>query len=125
MVAIAATVKLVSAQGERLLRVRDLYMDDGMHHLNKGPDELLTEIQLPPANGWRASYWKLRRRGSFDFPVLGVATSLRQATDGVVEHAKIILGGVGSYPIEAEASEKANVGKKLSEETITEAAAAA
>ena len=32
-----------------------------------------TEIHLPPTNGWRATYWKLRRRGSFDFPVLGVA----------------------------------------------------
>ena len=102
-----------------------LYNDDGIQHLNKRPDELLTEIHLPPANGWRATYWKLRRRGSFDFPVLGVATCLRLVSDGTVEEAKIILGGVGSYPIEAAASEKAIVGKKLTEQTIHEAAVAA
>jgi 4-hydroxybenzoyl-CoA reductase subunit beta len=125
MVAIGAKVKLVSAQGERVISAAELYNDDGIHHLNKRPDELLTEIHLPPQNGWRATYWKLRRRGSFDFPVLGVAACLKVAGDGTVEEAKIILGGVGSYPIEAAASEKALVGKNLNEENIHEAAAAA
>ena len=125
MVAIGAKVKLVSSSGERLLTAAELYNDDGIHHLNKRPDELLTEIHLPPTNGWRATYWKLRRRGAFDFPVLGVATCLRMAGDGTVEHAKIILGGVGSYPIEATLSAEAIIGKKLTEETIHAAAEAA
>jgi len=125
MVAIGAKVKLVSSSGERMISAADLYNDDGIRHLNKRPDELLTEIHLPPTNGWRATYWKLRRRGSFDFPVLGVATCLRLADDGTVEDAKIILGGVGSHPIESAASEKVLVGKKLTEETIREAAEAA
>jgi 4-hydroxybenzoyl-CoA reductase subunit beta len=125
MVAIGAKVKLVSAQGERVISAAELYNDDGIRHLNKRPDELLAEIHLPPTNGWRATYWKLRRRGSFDFPVLGVAAWLRQAQDGTVEDARIILGGVGSYPIEAQASERALVGKKLIEESIREASATA
>ena len=125
MVAIGAKVKLVSSSGERLLTAAELYNDDGIHHLNKRPDELLTEIHLPPTNGWRATYWKLRRRGAFDFPVLGVATCLRMAGDGTVEHAKIVLGGVGSHPIEATLSAQAIIGKKLTEETIHAAAEAA
>ena len=125
MVAIGAKVKLVSPQGERLLPAAELYNDDGIQYLHKRPDELLTEIHLPATNGWRATYWKLRRRGSFDFPVLGVAVCLRLAGDGTVQDAKIILGGVGSWPIEAAASEQAILGKKLTEETIQEAAAAA
>jgi 4-hydroxybenzoyl-CoA reductase subunit beta len=129
MVAIGAKVKLVSGQGERLIPAAELYNDDGIRHLNKRPDELLTEIHLPAVdsngNGWRATYWKLRRRGSFDFPVLGVAAWLRQAGDGTVEEAKIVLGGVGSQPIEATASEQAIVGRKLDEETIEQAAASA
>ena len=125
MVAIGAKVKLVSREGERLIPAAELYNDDGIQHLNKRPDELLTEIHLPPTEGWRATYWKLRRRGSFDFPVLGVATWLRLAADGTVEEAKIILGGVGSHPVEAAVSEQAIVGKKLTEETIQQAAATA
>ncbi|MCH8268793.1 MAG: FAD binding domain-containing protein [Acidobacteria bacterium] len=125
MVAIGAKVKLVSREGERLLPAAELYNDDGIEHLRKRPDELLTEIHLPPTNGWRATYWKLRRRGSFDFPVLGVASCLRLAGDGTVEDAKIILGGVGPSPLEAVAAQKAIIGRKLTEQTISEAAAAA
>src|SRR5438128_11294476 len=111
MVAIGAKVKLVSSSGERMIPAAELYNDDGIRHLNKRPDELLTEIHLPAVNGWRAIYWKLRRRGSFDFPVLGLAVSLKLADDGTVEDAKIILGGVGSHPIESAASERVLVGK--------------
>jgi 4-hydroxybenzoyl-CoA reductase subunit beta len=125
MVAIGAKVKLVSSSGERVIRAAELYNDDGIRHLNKRPDELLTEIHLPPVNGWRATYWKLRRRGSFDFPVLGVATSLKLSEDGTVEDSKIILGGVGSHPVEAVAAQKVIAGNKLTEDVIREAAQAA
>ena len=67
MVAIGAKVKLVSKEGERVITAENLYVDDGRAHLSRRPDELLTEIQLPAINGWKATYWKLRRRGSFDF----------------------------------------------------------
>jgi 4-hydroxybenzoyl-CoA reductase subunit beta len=130
MVAIGAKVKLVSSSGERVIGAAELYHDDGIQFLNKQPAELLTEIHLPPINtqdprGWRATYWKLRRRGSFDFPVLGVATCVRMAGDGTVEDAKIILGGVGSSPLEAVLAQRTIIGKKLTDETIQEASAAA
>jgi len=125
MAAIGANVKLVSSAGERMIPAAALYNDDGIRHLNKRPDELLTEIHLPPTNGYRATYWKLRRRGSFDFPVLGVAACLNLEADGTVKEARIILGGVGSHPIQSVASEKVIVGKKLTEELIREAAEAA
>jgi len=122
MVAIGAKVKLVSPEGERVISAAELYNDDGINHLNKKPNELLTEIQLPATNGWRATYWKLRRRDSFDFPVLGVATWLRVAPDGTVEDARIFLGGVGSHPIDARKTVEAIRGRKLDEQLIDEAA---
>ena len=125
MVAIGARVRLVSSSGDRMLDAAELYHDDGIRHLNKRPEDLLTEIHLPPVNGWRATYWKLRRRGSFDFPVLGVATCLKLANDGTVEAVKIVLGGVGSHPIEVVAAQKALLGKKLTREIIQGAASTA
>ncbi|HKC65523.1 MAG TPA: FAD binding domain-containing protein, partial [Pyrinomonadaceae bacterium] len=67
IVAVGARVKLVSTLGERVVDAAGLYNDDGIDYLRKRPDELLTEIQLPARNGWRATYKKLRRRGAFDF----------------------------------------------------------
>ena len=124
MVAIGAKVKLVSANGERLLDAADLYNNDGIQYLNKRPDELLTEIHLPPRNGLRAIYRKLRRRGSFDFPVLGVAAALDLADDGTVRAAKLVLGGVAPAPIEVNEAQEALTGAQLDEERIRAAAEA-
>ena len=34
-------------------------------------------VRLPRFDGWRSTYWKLRRRGAFDFPVLSVAAAVK------------------------------------------------
>ena len=70
--ALGATVTLASARGNRVVAVGDLYANDGMQYLTRHADEVLTTIALPPAIGWRSAYWKLRRRGSFDFPDLAL-----------------------------------------------------
>jgi 4-hydroxybenzoyl-CoA reductase subunit beta len=124
MVAIGAKVKLVSESGERILDAADLYNNDGIDYLRKRPDELLTEIHLPPRNGLRAVYKKLRRRGSFDFPVLGIAAALNFADDGTVREARLILGGVAPAPIEVRDAQQALMGRRLGEETINAAAEA-
>src|SRR5206468_22154 len=101
LLALGARVALVSkAGGEREIALEDLYRDDGMDFLAKRPDEVLTEVRLPaPRDGARSTYWKLRRRDSFDFPVLGVGASLRLGKGGVVEAARVALGGVASRPV--------------------------
>ncbi len=88
---LGARVRLVGPSGERTIALRDLYRDDGIEYLTKRGDEVLAEILLPPADGRQSVYLKLRRRGSFDFPVLGVAVALRREGD-VVRDASIVLG---------------------------------
>jgi 4-hydroxybenzoyl-CoA reductase subunit beta len=125
MVAVGAKFRFVSkAGGERLVEARDAYNDDGIQYLRKRPDELLAEIHLPAVNGWRASFAKLRRRGAFDFPVLNVGAWARMKGP-VVEEARIVLGAVGSHPIEAVAAAKGLAGKPLTDESIRAAAEAA
>lgn len=101
LVSLGASVRLVSARGERVLPVRELFNDDGIQPYTRADDEILSEIILPPAANWRSVYLKLRRRGSFDFPMLGVAVAMRQQADGVIEEARITLGAVASHPVEA------------------------
>src|SRR3989304_9628696 len=71
LIALGAKVKLASAAGEREVALADLYRNDGMDYLTRRSDEILTEVSLPKREGWKSIYWKLRRRGSFDFPGLG------------------------------------------------------
>ena len=116
LVAIGAEVTLVSPAGERRIPIGALYKDDGIDYLTKQPDELLTAVHLPTVDGWRASYRKVRRRGAFDFPVLGVAAWARFAADGSVGAARVVLGGVGSYPIPVATA--GLVGSRLEPEAI-------
>ncbi len=115
--AIGAEVTLVSVEGERRIPVRELFRDDGIEYLNKRSNEILTTVHVPPARGWRVSYRKLRRRGSFDFPVLGVAVAAR-LTGGVVEEARIFVTGAGSHPHDAGAAAALLVGKRLDDREL-------
>ncbi len=137
MVAIGAKLRLVSTQGERMVEAREFYKDDGIDYMSKRPDELLVDIHLPPTNGWRASYQKLRRRGAFDFPVLGVAAYVRCETangseistasgsDRVVEDARIVLGGIAPSPVQVNEAAAALIGNPLDDDHIQAAAEAA
>ena len=125
LVSLNAQVRLVSARGERSIPVRELFRDDGMNPYTRASDEILTEIILPPAAGWRSVYLKLRRRGSFDFPILGVAVALRFAGDRTVTEARITLGAVASHPVEATEAAQKLVGQPLSPELIDAVAVAA
>jgi len=118
---LGATVRLVSASGDRTIPLAALYRDDGIEYLTKRPDEILAEILLPPLDGWKSIYLKLRRRGSFDFPVLGVAVALRMEED-VIRDARIVLGAVASLPREARAAAAALIGERLTAELITRVA---
>lgn len=125
MVAMGARVRLVSTLGERMVTAEGLYNNDGIDYLHKRPDELLADIHLPPLNGWRAVYKKLRRRGAFDFPVLGVAVRLDMDADGeTVRDAKLILGGIAPAPLEVKEAQAALIGHTLDEERMQAAAEA-
>ena len=121
---LGARIRLVGPDGERTIPVGALFNDDGIQYLTRRPDEILTEILLPPAAGWRSVYLKLRRRGAFDFPILGVAAAARFEGE-VVREARIVLGAVASLPREATKAAQALVGQRLTTEVIEAAADAA
>jgi len=124
MVAIGAKFRLVSTLGERMIDAAGFYNDDGIDYLQKRPDELLVDIHLPPTNGWRASYQKLRRRGAFDFPVLGVAAWISLDNAGTVCDARLVLGAVAPSPVQVKEAAEALIGQPFDEEHIHAAAEA-
>jgi len=117
--ALGAEASLVSKAGERRIPVAELFADDGIRHLSLQAGDILTGVSVPaPRPGERAVYLKLRRRSTFDFPVLGVAARLRLGAGGTVEAASLHLGAVGSRPHEAKAAADFLVGKRLGDEEV-------
>ena len=123
--ALDGTVRLAGAKGERRLAAAALYRDDGTAHLTLAGDEIVTQLELPPADGLRATYLKLRQRGTMDFPLVGAAVAVRIDGDGICRDARIALGAVASLPFRVPSAEELLVGRTLDGDAIAEAADAA
>ncbi len=125
LIALGARVRLVSRGEEREVPLSELYNNDGMDYIRRRPNEILAEVLLDSLDGWKSTYWKLRRRGSFDFPVLSVAAAARVSANGMVEDARIVVGSAASRPLAAADAAKSLLGRALNHESIGEAAALA
>ncbi len=125
LMALGARVRLASRSGEREVLLSELYNNDGIDYIKRRPDEILAEILLDSLHGWKSTYWKLRRRGSFDFPVLSVAAAARLSRDNVVEDVRIVVGSSACRPLAATDAAKSLLGRPLNQQAIEEAAALA
>jgi len=122
LMALGASVTLADAAGERESTVGGLYRNDGIHYLTRRPTELLTKVDVPDQRGWRSTYWKLRRRGAFDFPVLSIAAAVKRGRDGAVEAARVVLGAVASSPLEVPEAADVLFGRALDDDAVAQSA---
>jgi xanthine dehydrogenase YagS FAD-binding subunit len=76
------------------------------------PGELLVEVKLPAAKGWKSAYYEVRERQAFDWPLVSAAIAIK-AEGGVVKDARVVLGQVAPVPWRSQAAEKALVGKAV------------
>jgi len=86
------------------------------------PDELVTEIRLPKAqNNTKSVYMKFRHRQAIDFPLVSVASVIRNE-NGKIAEASIVLGAVAPIPVRAKEAEHFLKGKEVNEEVAAKAA---
>jgi aerobic carbon-monoxide dehydrogenase medium subunit len=120
MIALGARVVATGPKGTREIPVETFFT--GLFATALGPDEILTEIRIPrppPRSG--GAYAKLERKVG-DFATAAAAVQLTLGAGGEVERAGIGLTNAGPTPVEAIEAERWLVGKKLTEQTIAEAA---
>ena len=124
MQALDAVLHVQGADGSRSVPVDGLYRPPGdTPHLEYTltPGELITAVELPPAPSGRMRYRKVRDRASYAFALISVAAVL-DIRDGVVQGARIALGGVAHKPWRAYAAEGALVGRPATTATFLAAA---
>ena len=115
LIALGASVHVVGPQGERDVDLAECYREDGIRYLTLAPGEVVTEVRLPPSDGWRSTYLKQRDRNAFDFPIAGVAAAVRW-DGGVVADARVAITALGSRPVAVDAA--ALRGTKLDDDAI-------
>jgi xanthine dehydrogenase YagS FAD-binding subunit len=128
LLALGSSVKISGPGGERTVSLSDFYRlptRDARQDTVLALDELITEVFVPtPPVGSRSSYVKVTERGSWDFALVSVAVQLA-FSDGVVQKARVALGGVAPTPWSAVEVAQSLVGKSLSPEVLEQAVEAA
>jgi xanthine dehydrogenase YagS FAD-binding subunit len=118
LIALDATVDLLSPQGPRQIAFADLHMMPGDRPdlvTKLAPGELITAFNIPASPVTRRSrYVKIRDRASYQFAVTSAAVALDLDGD-TVRDARIALGGVATVPWRAQDAEEALKGQPLNE----------
>ncbi len=119
LVALDATLVLVSHAGERVVPLRDFY--HGVRRTDLAPDELVREIRVPRlAENQRGLFIKLGLRRAQAISVVNVAYAL--TFDGpIMRDARIALGCVAPTIVRARDAEGYLRGKVLDDVTCVEA----
>ena len=121
VLALGGRLRAQSAKGERWIAAPDFFV--GALSTALAPDEMLTEVELPPAEPRSGACFMevARRRG--DFAIIGVAVTLRLDADGRCAQARIALCNVAEVPFFAAQASQSLAGRKIAAPEIDEAAA--
>jgi xanthine dehydrogenase YagS FAD-binding subunit len=128
LVALDAEIRLVSAAGERTVKLADFYRVPGDTpdvENDLRPGELLTEVVVPRLD-WaqRSTYVKVRDRQSYEFALCSAAVAL-DIQDSRVVDARVAVGGVATKPWRLESVEAALRGERAELATFENAASLA
>jgi aerobic carbon-monoxide dehydrogenase medium subunit len=119
LLAVNAEVVATGPNGERTIKLSDLYV--GILTTSLQPGELVTEVRVPmPGPNEGGAYEKLERKVG-DYAVVGVGVQV-QLQSGTITRAGIGLCNVGSNSIKATQAEQFLTGKPPAPDNINEAA---
>ncbi len=93
-----AQAEIVGPSGKRILPLAQLFRENGGDHLALEKGEVLAAVLVPPADGWKTAYVKVRIRDAIDFPLAGIAVALKRDGDKLVG-LKLAITGTNSAPL--------------------------
>jgi xanthine dehydrogenase YagS FAD-binding subunit len=127
LVAYEATLHITGPKGSRVVPVEKFHVlpkTDVHRETVLEPDEIVTEIFLPPAREMLSSYRKIRARASWDFAIAGMALVIHFNND-VVTRVRAVLTAAAPIPWRSQEVENTIIGNRLEPALIAKAARAA
>ena len=127
-VAYGAKFRLVGAAGERTVDAGEYFtLPTRQNVLTENvlqPNELLTDVILPPPGNVKHGHYEVRYKQSHDWPI-AFATVVLTMTGDTIQAGRVVMGAVAPVPWRAKAAEQYLAGKPLNETTARHAADAA
>jgi carbon-monoxide dehydrogenase medium subunit len=122
LIALNASVKLVSMNGERMLPITNVFQD--YYETSIEPGELISEVIIPPLPAAaKTAYLKFLPRTADDYATVAVAASA-EVNGGAVRNLRVALAAAAPTPVHATAVEQALEGQQATPENIRRAAEA-
>ncbi|HWN66994.1 MAG TPA: xanthine dehydrogenase family protein subunit M [Haliangium sp.] len=120
MLALGARMRAESRRGSRWIAAEDFFT--GLLSTALAADEILVEIELPPAPARAGHAFVELARRSGDYALAGVAVQVARDQRGSIASARIALLGVGEGPVLATSAAATLVGQSPSDELLRAAA---
>jgi len=127
LIAYGAKIRLEGSKGKRELPLEKFFVtpkteNEREHDLR--PNEIVTEIVLPPGGDLKAAHYEIRQKEAFDWPLVVAAVALKMQGANVGS-ARVVLGYVAPVPWPSPEAEQALAGQSVTRETAQKAADAA
>ena len=127
LIAYAAKIRLEGPKGKRELPLEKFYVvpkteTEREHDLQ--PNEIVTEVVVPPATDAKAAHYEIRQKEAFDWPLAVAAVALRMNGSNV-QSVRVVMGYVAPVPWISMEAEQALSSQNISEDTAQRVAAAA
>jgi xanthine dehydrogenase YagS FAD-binding subunit len=127
LIAYGAKIRLEGPKGKREFPLEKFFVipkNEGEREHDLRPNEIVTEVVIPPASDVRAAHYEIRQKEVFDWPlaVAGVALRMRGSN---VKSARIVMGYVAPVPWPSPEAEQALMGQPINKDTAQRAAEAA
>lgn len=123
LVALGAKIKVASPKGTREVPAGRFFVapkDDSGREVALAPNEIVTEIVVPPAGSVRNATYEVRERQALDWPLATASVALRMK-GSAVGSAKVVLGHVAPTPWDSKEAAQFLAGKTITEETAEQA----
>jgi xanthine dehydrogenase YagS FAD-binding subunit len=127
LIAYGARIRLEGPKGKREVALEKFFVipkteREREHDLR--PNEILTEVVIPPASGAKAAHYEIRQKEAFDWP-LAVAAVVLKMRGSNVQSARVVMGYVAPVPWPSPEAEQVLTGQLVTEDTAQKAAEAA
>ena len=127
LIALGAKVKIHGAKGAREVLVEKFFQTPKNNNERETvlkPNEIVTEVQVPPASGVKSACYEVRQREALDWPLAAAAVALKMNGNTIVS-ARVVLGHVAPVPWPVPGADKFLAGKTLTPKLAEQAAEAA
>jgi len=127
LIAYGAKIRLEGPKGKREFPLEKFFVipkseNEREHDLR--PNEIVTEVVIPPASGVKAAHYEIRQKEAFDWPLAVAAVTLKMSGSNA-QSARVVMGYVAPAPWPSAEGEQALAGQPINEGTAQKAAEAA